>query len=50
MMPQILFLPLKIDKGLKIACLEEISLKIIGLIKKIKKSISFYGNCDTLNI
>ena len=34
-------------QGLKIACLEEISLKNNWINKKeIKKSISFYGNCD----
>ena len=34
-------------QGLKIACIEEIALKN-GWIKKddIKKSISFYGNCE----
>ena len=34
-------------QGLKIACLEEISLKNNWINKReIKKSISFYGNCD----
>ncbi len=34
-------------QGLKIACLEEISFKNNWINKKeIKKSISFYGNCD----
>ena len=34
-------------QGLKIACLEEISLKNKWIGKKdIQKSIKFYGNCD----
>ena len=34
-------------QGLKIACLEEISFKNNWINKEeIKKSISFYGNCD----
>ena len=33
-------------QGLKIACLEEIALKISGLIKNIKDPIKFYGNCE----
>ena len=34
-------------QGLKIACLEEISLKNNWITKKnIKDAIKFYGNCD----